>query len=252
MSDDALLFPGSRSVVGRGLAFGLRLFYRLLYNEMAWSYDLVAGLVSLRQWESWVYSTLPYLHGPRLLELGHGPGHLQVALQEQGFSVIGLDVSRQMGRQAQRRLTRRGLKARLVRAQAQHLPFANNSFEQVVATFPSEYILSAQTLAEVWRVLVDGGEAIVAPLAWITGLRPLERAAAWLFRVTDESPEWDERWLAPVRQTGFQATAEWVTLKASRVVIIRAVKAPLLTRTPRNAQSANSVSPCFLCRGPLG
>jgi len=35
-----------------------------------------------------------------------GPGHLQVALNEAGMQAFGLDESRQMGRQARRRLCR--------------------------------------------------------------------------------------------------------------------------------------------------
>ena len=58
----------------------LRIFFQLLYHPFAWAYDLVAGLVSLGRWKSWVLCGLPLLAG-RVLEIGFGPGHLQAALQ---------------------------------------------------------------------------------------------------------------------------------------------------------------------------
>jgi ubiquinone/menaquinone biosynthesis C-methylase UbiE len=133
--------------VKRWLAAFLRLFFRLLYHEFAWSYDLVAWLVSLGRWKRWVFTSLPYLTGPSILELGHGPGHLQAALAGKGLSVAGVDASRQMTRQAYRRLQREKYQPRLARAKAPALPFAAHSFDQVVATFPTEYILQPGSLA---------------------------------------------------------------------------------------------------------
>ncbi len=151
----------------------LRLFFYLLYHPFAWAYDLVAALVSFGKWREWVFSVLPYVEGERVLELGHGPGHLQKALQEQGFSAFGLDLSRQMGALARQRL---GNTARLVQAKAQALPFPKQSFACLIATFPSEYILDRSTLEEAERVLQDGGKIIVLP-----GVR--FRAAKWTWKL---------------------------------------------------------------------
>ncbi len=138
----------------------LRLFFYLLYHPFAGAYDLVAALVSFGKWREWVFSVLPYVEGERVLELGHGPGHLQKALQERGCCTFGLDTSRQMGKLALRKL---GKSPRLVRAKAQALPFADESFSCVVATFPTEYILDPSTLEEIQRVLRNGGRVIVLP-----------------------------------------------------------------------------------------
>jgi ubiquinone/menaquinone biosynthesis C-methylase UbiE len=53
-------------------------------GSFAWSYDLVAAVVSLGQWNHWVGSVLPYLPGVNILEIGHGPGHLQRLLKRFG------------------------------------------------------------------------------------------------------------------------------------------------------------------------
>jgi ubiquinone/menaquinone biosynthesis C-methylase UbiE len=203
----------------------LRIFFRLLYHSFAWSYDFVATVVSLGQWRSWVMSVFPYLPGPQVLELGHGPGHLQVRLLEENRYVFGLDESCQMGRQARKRLLRRGLTPELTRGLAQALPYPVNTFHQVVATFPSEYIFDPLTLREIYRVLRPGGEAILLLLAWITDKHWYGRLAAWLFRVTGQAPlKWEDRYLEPLQQMGFQSYAEQITLSSSTLLVVHLKK----------------------------
>src|SRR5512139_2335915 len=84
----------------------LRLFFRLLYHEFAFTYDLVAATVSFNRWKDWVMSALPFIEGRRVLEIGHGPGHLQRVLLSRGLVAVGIDESAQMGRLAQRNLRR--------------------------------------------------------------------------------------------------------------------------------------------------
>lgn len=138
----------------------LRIFFYLLYHPLAGLYDLVAALVSFGKWRQWVLSVVPYIEGARVLELGHGPGHLQKALQERGYCAFGLDFSRQMGQLAKRKL---GNGHRLVRGRAQALPFPDEAFSCIVATFPSEYILERSTLEEARRVLKADGKILVIP-----------------------------------------------------------------------------------------
>jgi len=156
----------------------------------------------------------------RILELGHGPGHLQAEFLRQGLNSVGLDASPQMSHQAMNRLQKMGFASKLVHGFAQSLPFAEDTFQTVVATFPSEYIVDPRTLFEIERVLVPGGQVIILALAWITGEKCLERAAGGLFRITGQSPEWEDRFLKPVRDAGFLAHVDWVDLETSRLAII--------------------------------
>jgi ubiquinone/menaquinone biosynthesis C-methylase UbiE len=199
----------------------LRLFFKLLYHHFAWTYDWVASIVSLGSWQKWVSSVLPYLDGPRILEIGFGPGHLQVTLNRNGITTYGLDESYQMVHIAYRRLTNLGLRTNLIRGDAQTLPFSGNCFHQVVMTFPSEDILHPTSLMEIRRVLVDGGMAIILPLAWITGRKPLERLAAWVNRITGETPDWNEKSLEPLHQAGFDGSWEMINFNTSKILIIR-------------------------------
>ncbi len=204
------------------LLFLFRSFFYLLYHQFAWTYDLVAALVSLGRWRSWVSSVLPLLDG-RVLEIGFGPGHLQLSLNERGMAAYGIDESRQMAAQAHRRLHRNHYSANLARGFAQQLPFPKNSFDTVVATFPTEYIFQLQALREIRRVLAPGGSLVVAPTAWITGTGPLERLAAGLFTVTGQAGAIEATlpgMQARIRSGGFSVRHELVELKGSRVLLI--------------------------------
>jgi len=132
----------------------LKLFYRLLYNEFAWTYNLVAWLVSFGQWKAWTRAIIPHIaaRSDRILELASGPGHLLVSMSKQGLKPIGIDLSPAMCRLATRTLHTADVRVPIVRARAQALPFRNNSFGCSVATFPTEFILDPRTLREVDRV----------------------------------------------------------------------------------------------------
>jgi len=205
----------------RSLVSFLRVFFKLLYHQFAWAYGWVASIVSLGAWQSWVQSVLPYLDGPRTLEIGFGPGHLQVSLHQKGISAYGLDESSQMAQITRRRINRLDKSSNLVRGHAQTLPYANESFHQVVMTFPAEFILNRQTFTEIHRVLVNGGAAFILPFAWITGRKPLERAVAWLNRITGEAPDWDERTLEPIKNLGFDVSWKMISFSFSKILIIQ-------------------------------
>ncbi len=207
----------------------IRPFFYLLYHQFAWTYDFVAAVVSLGRWKEWVRGSLPYIKGQRVLELGHGPGHLQLVLNEKGYEVYGLDESRFMSRQASHRLNKKQYPLRLLRGYAQELPFAQNTFDSLVSTFPSEYIFDPRTLAEIHRVLAPGGRLVTLPLAWITGGRPLERLAAWLFRVTGQTQGQPGQLNPLVRDrfehAGFEVQGEAVRQGSSLLLFIIASKA---------------------------
>jgi ubiquinone/menaquinone biosynthesis C-methylase UbiE len=206
------------------LASFLRSFFNLLYHPMAWTYDWVAAIVSVGSWKTWVEEIANYVEGPRALEIGYGPGHVQAALIHKGITTFGVDESAEMSRIAYKRLVSLGLNMNLTRGDALNLPFADQSFNQVVLTFPSEFILNPNALQEIHRVLSDAGLAIILPLAWITGHRLAERLAAWINNLTGEAPEWNEKLLDPWKGRGFDINWEMLQLRASKILIIKMAK----------------------------
>ncbi len=204
----------------------LRFFFRHFYHGFAWTYDLVAGVVSIGRWNDWIRGAVPYVQGDRVLEIGHGPGHLQLDLRRSGRMVIGLDESQQMGRLARNRLARAGFNdLDLVRGMAQRLPFPSQAFDTVVSTFPAEYIFEPETISEIRRVLWDGGRYVLLPAAWIVGRKTLDRAAAWLFRATHQAPQFPGdvyacRLLPQLEEAGFQAGYEIVEIRSSEVLVV--------------------------------
>ena len=195
----------------------MRLFYKLLYHPFAFTYDLVAAVVSFGKWEDWVFSILPYIEGTRILELGHGPGHLQRILLDRGLAPVAMDESAQMGTLARRRL---GSAHKLTRAIAQNIPFAAESFDSVVSTFPTEYIFDPRTLSEAHRVLRNGGRLIVLPAAF-----PSSGFLKWLYKVTGESPQaidslLVQRFAKPFEQAGFNTEVRIQDQQKGAVLIV--------------------------------
>jgi ubiquinone/menaquinone biosynthesis C-methylase UbiE len=211
----------------------LKLFFRLLYHQFAWAYDLVAWIVSAGEWQNWVFTVLDDLRIGRVLELGFGPGHLQAALYNRGFSPVGIDASGQMAGVAHKRLVDFGFVPLLINGYAQSLPFRESCFDHLVATFPTDYILDPLTLSEAYRVLAPGGTFNVLPLARPTGNSVVSTVLSWLFHITgqasDRAPEsvQDElrsAYLEPISQAGFTCDLSYRKVDSGELWVIVATK----------------------------
>lgn len=205
--------------------------FRLLYNELAFTYDLVSKIVSLGAWRCWQRTALKHLAEPGdlpVLELAHGTGDLQIDLQNAGYATIGYDLSPHMGRIAGAKLRRNGLSARLVRGKAQTLPFATGGFAAVVSTFPTDFIIAPQTLREVWRVLARDGAFVVVPSGTLTGTGFIVRFIEWLYRITGQRDgDGDgplEALMDHIRGFGFEVTMQAEECPRSRALVIIARK----------------------------
>ncbi len=217
----------------RALTGFLRLFFHHLYHSFSWTYGLVSSTVSLGRWNRWILAAAKLAPGPRVLELGFGPGHLQAHLAQKGMSTFGLDESKQMARQASRRLKKVGLIPQLVQGQAQHLPFASSTFDSVIATFPTLYIVDPDTLLEIRRVLKShdprsgSGRLVVLNAAWLTGNSLPERIMQSISQATAQVPPEDmdlTQFLEPFQQAGFQASLRFIDQENSRLLFILATK----------------------------
>ena len=169
----------------------LRLAFRQLYTTFAFAYDAVASAVSLGEWQEWGRTAMRFLpegtpEALAVLELAHGPGHLQLAMRQAGYRAVGLDLSPQMSALALHRLRRAGLLSSLVRASVFALPFPTGRFGACISTFPTEFIHSPQVLREVSRVLVERGRFIVIPAAPLRLRSATERTVQLAYTATGQ------------------------------------------------------------------
>ncbi len=211
----------------------LRIGFRLLYNELAWTYDLVSWVVSLGAWRDWQLAALPFVQGTNVLEIAHGPGHMLLAMKRAGFNVIGLDLSAHMSQQAHRRLQKANLSLPLLRGIAQMLPLADRTFDTVLTTFPTDFVLETETLTAVHRVLKSNGRFVIVPSGYLTGNNLIHRSIEWLYAITGQretavtphstNSQW-EPFSQRLAAAGFSVNIHHIALNHSVATVIVAQK----------------------------
>lgn len=181
----------------------LRFAFRLLYNEMAWSYDWVSWCVSLGQWRAWGRSTLPHLLGPCVLEIAFGTGDILLDLYANGFEVYGLDPSPYMAAIASRKLKKAGVAVPLVRGTAQAIPFIDGFFDSIVMTFPTAFVRDKSAWDEMARALRPGGRLVMVDRASLQRPKSVARLIEWLYSITGQCPEENGSGIEWFRQLGW-------------------------------------------------
>ena len=116
----------------------------------------------------------------KILDIGTGPGYLPIDVANAcpNVQMVGIDISADLlydgitgakNRQVGTRVT-------FVRAKAEFLPFADNSFETVVSTFSLHLWNDRQQgLIEIRRVLMSRGRAMI-----LVGRQRLVKGLAWI------------------------------------------------------------------------
>jgi phosphatidylethanolamine/phosphatidyl-N-methylethanolamine N-methyltransferase len=170
------------------------------YGRWAPVYDLVFGAV----FEHGRHAAIAAAEriGGRILEVGVGTG-LSLPYYSSDVRLSGVDISEPMLRKAQQRVNELGLKnvETLAVMDAEHLEFADDSFDVVVAQYVITTVPNPEaTLDEFARVLKPGGEIVlVSRVGAEAGLRralehwfaPAARKLGWR---TEFSFERYERW----------------------------------------------------------
>jgi ubiquinone/menaquinone biosynthesis C-methylase UbiE len=177
--------------------------YDRLYHELAWSYDLVSWLVSLGHWDSWRRAAVRFVHGERVLEVGFGTGELLPLLAVKAERAMGIEASPAMHRITARKLARRYVKVPRIQGIAQRLPFADESIDSIVCTFPAGYILDPAAHTEFARILRPRGRLIVVDVR-LNSANPLFRLLFQL--VFPPSKEADARYRRAAAAAAFTTT----------------------------------------------
>ena len=114
---------------------------------------------AVNTWRAEVFKHLPNASGTSLLDIAIGAG-LTVPLVPPDCRLIGVDISIQQLRDCRRNNPERAIG--LILGEAEHLPFADESFDNVISFGAFNYFSDPlASLQEMARVVIDGGMVIV-------------------------------------------------------------------------------------------
>lgn len=102
----------------------------------------------------------------RVLDAGCGYGRIAEPLASRGYRVIGLDISELLLGSARDYAVERAIRLPLVAGNMARLPFRDASFDAVICLWSAYYEVvdvtdQVNVLAEMWRVLDNGGMALI-------------------------------------------------------------------------------------------
>jgi ubiquinone/menaquinone biosynthesis C-methylase UbiE len=139
-----------------------KLLFETLYKNR-YLYRFASTVPFAGQWRVWQRLVLPRLRGADVLELGCGLGDLLADMLAAGYDCRAVELSPAMTSAARDTLRKRrvGDSTNVIQGVAQSLPFSDETFDNVVSTFPTEYIYDRDTISEIKRVLRPGGRVII-------------------------------------------------------------------------------------------
>ena len=149
------------------------------YTQFAGIYDF--AVKALPVWKTWIKQAIPYIKGPRVLEVSFGTGYLLTRYAGQ-FETYGVDYNLRMAATARRNLEKAGLEAQLQVADATALPYPDQVFDSLVSTMSfTGYPDGLKAMSELWRVLKPGGRLILVDINYPADQNRLGIALTGLF-----------------------------------------------------------------------
>jgi len=145
-----------------------------IFATITGKYDFLNHFLSLRRdvaWRRFAVSQMQFFNTRRFLDVATGTSDLAIggALCYPDIRVTGVDFVREMLDQGVKKVEKRGLSQRidLIKGDALHLPFPDNSFDTAGIAFGIRNIPDkARALKEMRRIVVAGGQVLVLEMTF--------------------------------------------------------------------------------------
>jgi len=151
----------SRKMTDRGI------YIRRMFSGIAFRYDFLNALLSFgrdKYWRRFTASRIDAGFGGMVLDIATGTGDLAVEVARrigEGSDIVGVDFCQDMLVKAQDKIRKSPRsKLELICAQAELLPFPDNTFDSVTIGFGLRNADIGGTLGEIARVLKEGGKLL--------------------------------------------------------------------------------------------
>lgn len=157
---------------------------RSVFDSVAPKYDVMNDLMSAglhRIWKRYTIMVANPQPGDQVLDIAGGTGDLALAFArkvgERG-RVVHTDINEAMLREGRTRLLDNGVVLPTLVCDAEHLPFASDSFDLVTVAFGLRNMTHKElALREMYRTLKPGGKLLVLEFSRVA--KPLEKAYDW-------------------------------------------------------------------------
>ena len=127
------------------------------YSKLAKYYDFVMT----PYWKIWLKKVIPFIEGPKVLEVSFGTGYLMTKYAKH-FDTYGIDLNSEMIQITKRKLKKKGLSASISKGNVENLPYTNDTFDTVINTMSfTAYPNGEKALDEMKRVLKKNGKLLL-------------------------------------------------------------------------------------------
>ena len=157
---------------------------RGVFDSVAARYDIMNDVLSMglhRAWKAYTVAVAAVRPGMKVLDVAGGTGDLARAFARQAGAdgqVVLTDINEAMLSMGRDRLLDEGLIIPIVACDAEHLPFADASFDLVSLAFGLRNMTRKDAaLVEICRVLKPGGRLLV--LEFSKPAQPLQKPYDW-------------------------------------------------------------------------
>jgi ubiquinone/menaquinone biosynthesis C-methylase UbiE len=141
-----------------------RQHYVNIFNDLGADWETIVNARDTQRETDFIQSILP--KKATTLDLCCGTGRHSMILSQRGWTMIGLDLSKNLLSIAKRNMKNKGVNFPLVRADMRHFPFRNQIFDAVICMFTSFGYLSSESediksFKEVRRTLRKSGKFLL-------------------------------------------------------------------------------------------